>query len=96
MQHYLAADLGLHCLPLTLLRGPGKNGLQIKKRMNKQNSWRLDCSSKVTYDSPVKKVCLPNRISREKYVSDLATNNNNNNNRLYFQRVTHLAITNLP
>ena len=23
-------------------------------------------------------------------------NNNNNNNRLYFQRVTHLAITNLP
>ena len=32
MPHYVASDLGLHCLPMTLLRGknandPGKNGL---------------------------------------------------------------------
>ena len=28
MPHYVASDLGLHCLPVTLLPGfPGKNGL---------------------------------------------------------------------
>ena len=26
--HYVASDLGLHCLPMTLLGFPGKNGLK--------------------------------------------------------------------
>ena len=25
--HYVASDLGLHCLPMVILRVPGKNGL---------------------------------------------------------------------
>ena len=28
MLHYVASDLGLHCLPMTLLRFPGKNGFR--------------------------------------------------------------------
>ena len=28
--HYVASDLGLHCLPMALLRFPGKNGLRFK------------------------------------------------------------------
>ena len=33
MPHYVASDLGLHCLPMSLLWFPGKNGLKgiIKK-----------------------------------------------------------------
>ena len=27
MPHYVASDLGMHCLPITLLLFPGKNGL---------------------------------------------------------------------
>ena len=27
MPHHVASDLGLHCLPMTLYRFPGKNGL---------------------------------------------------------------------
>ena len=27
MPHYVASDPGLHCLPVNLLRFPGKNGL---------------------------------------------------------------------
>ena len=27
--HNVASDLGLHCLPITLLRVPGKNGLMV-------------------------------------------------------------------
>ena len=27
MPHYVASDLGVHCLPNTLLRVPGNNGL---------------------------------------------------------------------
>ena len=27
--HYVASDLGLHCLPITLYGFPGKNGLMV-------------------------------------------------------------------
>ena len=29
MPHYVASDLGLHCLPVTLFRFPGKNGFRV-------------------------------------------------------------------
>ena len=28
--HYLASDLGLYCLPMTLLRAPCKSGIRFK------------------------------------------------------------------
>ena len=28
MPHYVASDLGLHCLPMTLLRDSGENGFK--------------------------------------------------------------------
>ena len=31
MPHYVASDLGLHCLPMTLYMFPGKNGLMLSK-----------------------------------------------------------------
>ena len=27
--HYVASDLGLHCLPIPFYRVPGKNGLKV-------------------------------------------------------------------
>ena len=31
MPHYVASDLGLHCLPMTFLQVPGKNGLSANE-----------------------------------------------------------------
>ena len=30
--HYVASDLDMHCLPMTLLQVPGKNGLKTRKK----------------------------------------------------------------
>ena len=35
MPHHVASDLGLHCLPMTLLRVSGKNGLNISLQLLK-------------------------------------------------------------
>ena len=32
MSHYVASDLGLQCLPMTLYGFPGKNGLKCQKQ----------------------------------------------------------------
>ena len=37
MPHYVASDLGLHCLPMTFYGFPGKNGLKEKLLSQKQN-----------------------------------------------------------
>ena len=42
MPHYVASDLGLHCLSLTLLRFPGKNRFKMKlyKLNPKWSTWK--------------------------------------------------------
>ena len=36
--HYVASDLGLHCLPTALLQFPGRNGLKVVKSPSKQST----------------------------------------------------------